>query len=138
MSDITIDEQIKYLLCGVKAGMLRAAEICKEWEAKLSQGAGYAIRTAREEITRAADQVNADGCTRSHPHENMSAECERKTIEAKNANHRRNAELMGVCQGMINIVERVGCKDWRDENGKRVKDTPEWVSFYVAVHNAAE
>lgn len=45
---------------GVKEGMLRAAEICKEWEAKLSQGAGYAIRTAREEITRAADQVNAE------------------------------------------------------------------------------
>jgi len=41
---------------GVRAGMLRAAEICKEWEGKLSQGAGYAIRTAREAITRAADQ----------------------------------------------------------------------------------
>lgn len=46
---------------GVKEGMMRAAEICKEWEAKLSQGAGYAIRTAREAITRAADQVNAEG-----------------------------------------------------------------------------
>jgi len=45
-------------LSGVRAGMLRAAEICKEWEAKLSQGAGYAIRTAREAITRAADQVS--------------------------------------------------------------------------------
>ena len=45
---------------GVRAGMLRAAEICKEWEGKLSQGAGYAIRTAREAITSAADQVNAD------------------------------------------------------------------------------
>jgi len=43
---------------GVRAGMLRAAEICKEWEGKLSQGAGYAIRTAREAITRAADQVS--------------------------------------------------------------------------------
>lgn len=43
-------------LSGVRAGMLRAAEICKEWEGKLSQGAGYAIRTAREAITRAADQ----------------------------------------------------------------------------------
>lgn len=48
-------------LSGVRAGMLRAAEICKEWEGKLSQGAGYAIRTAREAITSAADQVNAEG-----------------------------------------------------------------------------
>ena len=46
---------------GVRAGMLRAAEICKELEGKLSQGAGYAIRTAREAITHAADQVNAEG-----------------------------------------------------------------------------
>lgn len=47
-------------LSGVRAGMLRAAGICKEWEAKLSQGAGYAIRTAKEAITSAADQVNED------------------------------------------------------------------------------
>lgn len=46
---------------GVREGMLRAAGICKEWEGKLSQGAGYAIRTAREAITRAAEQINAEG-----------------------------------------------------------------------------
>lgn len=46
--------------------------------------------------------------------------------------------LMRVCQGMIDIVERVGCKDWRDQHGRRLKDTKEWVEFYVTVHRAAE
>lgn len=34
-----------------------------------------------------------DGCTRSHPHEDMSEECERLTVEAKAANQRRNKEV---------------------------------------------
>lgn len=46
--------------------------------------------------------------------------------------------LMRVCQGMIDIVERVGCKDWRDQHGRRLKDTKEWVEFYVTVKRAAE
>lgn len=60
--DAAIAERLKRAAppSGVREGMLMAAEICKEWEAKLSQGAGYAIRTAREAITRAAEQVNAE------------------------------------------------------------------------------
>lgn len=46
--------------------------------------------------------------------------------------------LVRVCQGMIDIVERVGCKDWRDQHGRRLKDTKEWVEFYVTVNRAAE
>lgn len=33
------------------------------------------------------------GCSRSHPHEEMSEECQRKTEEARKANAERNAEL---------------------------------------------
>lgn len=41
-----------------------------------------AIRFARDVI--AADRaLQGEGCTRSHPHENMSAECERKTVKAR-------------------------------------------------------
>lgn len=45
-------------------------------------------------------------------------------------------ELIDVCTDLIRLVEGVGCKDWRDQNGQRFKDTNEWVRAYVAINNA--
>lgn len=47
-------------------------------------------------------------------------------------------ELIDVCTDLIRLVEGVGCKDWRDQNGQRFKDTNEWVRAYVAINNARE
>lgn len=38
----------------------------------------------------------ATGCTRSHPHEDMSPECEAKTVEAREANARWHGELRTI------------------------------------------
>ena len=53
---------------GVRDGMLRAVEICKMWESKLSHGSGYAIRIVRDAIARAAEElkVNAEGVSHGH------------------------------------------------------------------------
>ena len=42
-------------------------------------------------------------------------------------------ELVDACDNLNYIVEGLGAGDWRDENGVRLKDTPEWVRFYVAL-----
>ena len=42
-------------------------------------------------------------------------------------------ELIEACDDLNYIVEGLGMKNWRDENGIRLKDTPEWVRFYVAL-----
>ena len=47
-------------------------------------------------------------------------------------------ELIDVCTDLIRLVEGVGCKDWRDQNGRRFKDTIEWARAYVAINNARE
>lgn len=46
----------------------------------------------------------------------------------------REYELEKVLDGLVDIVERVGCGDWRNEQGVRLKDTPQWVNAYVALH----
>lgn len=47
-----------------------------------------------------------------------------------------NHELLEACEGLMRIVEEVGCRDWRDQGGIRFKDRREWVAFYVAVAKA--
>ncbi len=37
---------------------------------------------------------------------------------------------------LIRLVEGPGCLRWQDGQGFRLKDTPEWVAFYVAAKNA--
>lgn len=36
------------------------------------------------------------------------------------------------------IVEGVRCSRWADENQRRLKDTDEWVRFYVALQRAKD
>ena len=47
------------------------------------------------------------------------------------------AALVEAAQGLKRIVEEIdGAMShgtWRDERGVRMKDTPEWVSAYVAL-----
>lgn len=42
-------------------------------------------------------------------------------------------------KNLVEIVEGIkGSMEhgtWRDDRGRRLKDTPEWVSFYLAVKN---
>jgi len=49
--------------------------------------------------------------------------------------------LLETAKGLKHIVEEIdGMMNhgtWRDENGFRFKDTPEWVVFYNALHNAS-
>ena len=45
-----------------------------------------------------------------------------------------------TCEILIDIVEGIGGIQhgtWRDEKGMRLKDTPAWAAFYVAVRTAA-
>lgn len=46
------------------------------------------------------------------------------------------SELLAVCADLIRLIEGVGCRDWRDQNGQRIKDTNEWVRAYVAINKA--
>ena len=42
-------------------------------------------------------------------------------------------------RGIRRIVEEAGCRDWRDEIGYRFKDTPEWITAYLALaHSPAD
>ena len=47
------------------------------------------------------------------------------------------AELVEAAKGLKAIVEEIrGAMEhgtWRDEKGQRLKDTPEWVTFYNAL-----
>jgi hypothetical protein len=53
----------------------------------------FAILVKTEVLARlAAAPQQAQGCCRSHPHEDMDEECERKTVEARRANAARQAQ----------------------------------------------
>lgn len=57
---------------------------------------GWLMWQARAILSRASSsraEVERDGCTRSHPHENMSAECEAKTIAARKENAEARAKV---------------------------------------------
>lgn len=46
-----------------------------------------------------------------------------------------DTKALGAADALISIVDGIGGLShgtWRDEKGVRLKDTPEWVSFYVA------
>ena len=52
-------------------------------------------------------------------------------------------EVVPISRSLIEIVEGIQNLDygtWRGQNGtcKRLKDTPEWVAFYVAIRALAE
>jgi hypothetical protein len=47
-------------------------------------------------------------------------------------------KLIDSAEDLLEIVEGVRCQDWRARGGSfglgpRFKDTPEWVTFYVAL-----
>jgi hypothetical protein len=45
-------------------------------------------------------------------------------------------ELIDSAEDLMEIVEGVRCQEWLSRsNGFRLKDTPEWASFFVAVKN---
>jgi hypothetical protein len=60
------------------AGLRQMLEAAHQ-RADNAAGISNALQDAR------ASRLEQGGCTRSHPHENMSAECEAKTIAARNA-----------------------------------------------------
>jgi len=41
--------------------------------------------------------------------------------------------LLRIVEGITGAMEH---GTWRDEHGMRLKDTPEWVAFYVAARRA--
>jgi hypothetical protein len=51
-----------------------------------------------------------------------------------------STDLIEAAKGLKRIVEEIdGTMNhgtWRDEHGVRLKDTPEWVAFYVALAKA--
>ena len=52
------------------------------------------VEVPRDEFNRRWEETfGKKGCTRSHPHEDMSSDCERLTVEAREAN--RLANLKG-------------------------------------------
>lgn len=50
------------------------------------------------------------------------------------------SNLLGAARGMKRIVEEIDGSmthgTWRDANGMRLKDTPEWVALYLAIAEA--
>ena len=57
----------------------------EDW-VRRNPGDCYPLRAWMARASIATPSASAQGCTRSHPHENMSAECEQKTEEARAAN----------------------------------------------------
>lgn len=51
-------------------------------------------------------------------------------------------DLLVASKGLKRIVEEIdGTMNhgtWRDDHGRRLKDTPEWVAFYVSISGAQE
>lgn len=47
----------------------------------------------------------------------------------------RDAELRAAAYNLMNLVEGVGCERWQNANGFRLKDTQQWVEFYIATKN---
>ena len=45
------------------------------------------------------------------------------------------AELMKACEAMVRLVEGFPAHEWRSNTGQRIKDTKEWVEFYVIFNN---
>ena len=43
------------------------------------------------------------------------------------------AALIEIVEGIKGAMEH---GTWRDDHGRRLKDTPEWVAFYVAVRRS--
>ena len=39
--------------------------------------------------------------------------------------------FVATCARLRALVEGVGCERWADSKGRRLKDTEEWVAFYV-------
>lgn len=83
-----------------KHGITADTERCKwsgeHWLYDRCENDDAFVRMRREVIADGeylAEGKNAapEGCTRSHPHENMNAECERKTVAARLANEAARA-----------------------------------------------
>jgi hypothetical protein len=51
------------------------------------------------------------------------------------ASKRKIERLHKASNAMLEIVEGVGCVRWEHE-GRRLKDTKQWVEFYLALHEA--
>lgn len=47
----------------------------------------------------------------------------------------RDAELRAAAYNLLNLVEGAGCERWQNANGFRLKDTQQWVEFYIATKN---
>tara|TARA_R110000772_G_C13310276_1_gene440168 strand:+ start:17533 stop:17709 length:177 start_codon:yes stop_codon:yes gene_type:complete len=45
------------------------------------------------------------------------------------------SELVRTSNNLKNLVEGPDWLDWRDKNGRRLKDTNEWCQFYVALND---
>lgn len=43
----------------------------------------------------------------------------------------RIEELLQANEKLINLVEGIPVHNWKDQFSQRIKDMPEWVSFYV-------
>jgi hypothetical protein len=44
--------------------------------------------------------------------------------------------LTDAATALVALIEGPGCLRWEDGRGFRIKDTDEWVRFYVAAKNA--
>lgn len=62
----------------------------------IEQSMGVQCDTPAPQSTEGGEIPAPTGCHRSHPHENMDAECERKTVEARENNAR--ARGMKACE----------------------------------------
>lgn len=45
-------------------------------------------------------------------------------------------ELLQRCEAMIRLVEGFPAHEWRSASGQRIKDTDDWVKFYVTTNDA--
>lgn len=76
--------------CEKNAGTIRLYHPDGEEESEdlyCDSGLAGAIDNAINIAAASAESGLVKGCHRSHPHENMSEECERKTVAARDANH---------------------------------------------------
>ena len=91
------------------------------------------IHTAAD-CDQAADRIEA--LTAERERLQKDAKAHEKEIAVWSENYAALERLRDACYGLRSIVEGIdGAMNhgvWRDENGRRLKDTPEWVRFYNA------
>lgn len=42
-------------------------------------------------------------------------------------------KLISTAKNLNEIIEGIRSEDWRNKDGRRFKDTPEWCQFFVAL-----